>query len=137
MKNFIWILGLMFLGILTTSCLDDERVDNIYYRMKPIDSVDIQAVNGVFEVTEIKTYFTRENNCEDFFDYDYRAFGPDRIVSLVTWSVESDSCTEINEPSNSILRFMPERPGEYNFRFWSGYDEDNRPTYIEKNILIE
>jgi len=137
MKIIKWISPVLFLGLLTVSCLDDEQVDNIYYRMKQIDSIDIQAVNGVREVTEIKTYFTKSSSCEDFFDYDYRGFDMERRVALVTWEVEGENCAEISEADYSVLRFRPEKKGDYTFKFWSGNDSANQPVFIERTITIE
>lgn len=137
MKKIKWISAVLFLGLLTVSCLDDEQVDNIYYQMKPIDSIDIQAVNGVREITEIKTYYTKSGSCEDFFDYDYRGFDMERRVALITWKVEGDNCTEISEADYAVLRFRPEKAGDYTFKFWNGNDSTNQPVFIEKTITIE
>ncbi|MFA7615387.1 MAG: hypothetical protein WBF83_11645 [Moheibacter sp.] len=137
MKKIKWVSAVLFLGFLTVSCLDDERVDNINYQMKAIDSVDIQAVNGVREITEIKTYYTRLGSCEDFLDFDYSGFEMERRVALITWKVEGDSCTEAAEADYATLRFRPERPGNYTFKFWKGKDSLNQSVFIEKTITIE
>lgn len=132
-----WIAVFFVLSIGLTSCLnDDERTDNVFYRYSPIDSIGIDVVNGVMEVTEIKTYFTAPAECEQFFDYDYRAMGAERKVALITSRPENSICGESEEVSYSVLKFKPASRGEYTFLFWKGNDEDGFPVYLEKKILI-
>src|SRR5690554_2334087 len=136
MRKIILIVTLFLSGIFMLSCLENERVDNIYYTMKPIDSVDIQAVNGLNEVTEIKTYYTRNSECEDFFNFDYKGFDMERTVAIVTWNIDDVNCAEISEATHAILRFTPLNRGEYTFKFWKGNNDENQPEYIEMTIII-
>lgn len=132
-----WIALFLVLGFGLTSCLnDDNRPVNVYYQYRPIDSVEIGAINGVMEVTEIKTYFTASDSCEGFFDYDYSAMGPIRKVALITSKVEGQNCAAEPFADYSVLRFRPASRGEYTFLFWKANDEDGYPVYFEKKIYI-
>lgn len=138
MKKIKWILFVLTLcGIFVSSCLENERVDEVYYQLRPIDSIDIGAINNVNEVTEIKTYYTRTSSCEEFFDWDYFAWDFNRNVAIVTAKIENDSCTAVSEREYSTLLFRPIKSGEYNFKFWKGDDQDGNPVYIERKILIQ
>lgn len=137
MKKIYWLGILMISSVFCFSCLNDERVDNVYYSVTPIDSVQIGAVNRVGELTEIKTFYTRRNSCEDFFDYDYFAFDTERRVTIVTVTVKNDQCEVVQEADAWVLKFIPQHSGEYHFKFWNGNDENNKPIYLEEIINIQ
>lgn len=136
MKKFKWIVGLfIFSTFALQSCLDDESTQNVTYHYKGIDSIKVGEINSARQITEITTYFTRINECEQFFDYEYQGLGNERTVSMVTFRVEG-TCSEAASVDSTVLRFKPEFPGNYTFRFWNHNDEDNNPVFITEEILI-
>ncbi len=136
MKNIKWILALMITGLFVTSCLDDEPALNVDYEYAPIDSITIDEIRPAREVTEIRTYFTRNSECETFFDYDYQISGNERTVSIVISDLQVEDCLNISEASSHILQFRPETGGTYTFRFWAGNDANNEPIFIVQEIEI-
>jgi hypothetical protein len=136
MKNLKWIVGLFILSSFALqSCLDDENIQNVTYHYKGIDSIHVGQINSARQVTEITTYYTKISNCENFFDYEYRSLGNERTVTMVTFRLPND-CTTETELDSTILRFRPEVPGTYTFRFWNGNDENNNPIFINQEIII-
>lgn|SRR5690606_15125075 len=134
LKKFLLIVGLPFLSI---SCLDDEPVhDNVTFHYKQIDSVHIEQINPIYQVTKIKTFFTKNNSCEHFADYDYGIFGNIRHVTMITAKFNDQACNEIAQVDSAYLNFRPEQRGNYIFKFWAGNDENNEPIFIEKEIYI-
>jgi hypothetical protein len=136
MKNLKWIIGFLILTLTIVSCLDDEPTLNAVYNYKAIDSVQIGEIHPARQVTEIKTFYTRTNNCEDFFNYQYDILGNERSVVMIIAELQSNDCEEINETSSNTLQFKPENSGTYNFRFWNGVDENGQDVFIEKEIEI-
>ena len=136
MKSFISILSIVFSSCFLFSCLDDETVANVSYHYKQIDSVSIEQINSVHQITEITTYFTRNNACERFTDFEYRIFGNERIVTMITAKFNDVICSEMVVKDSAILNFRPEARGNYKFRFWAGNDDNNQPIFIEKQIYI-
>lgn len=136
MKRYLGLLSVALLSIALNSCLDDESTDNIFLSFKVIDSIQIEQVNPVKQITEIKTYFNRENTCEHIFDYDYSVFKNERTVRLVMSKTKNQSCDTINEAVYHTLKFRPEHNGKYTFHFWNGFDENNNPIYITEEIII-
>jgi|SRR5690606_35194905 len=136
MKNLKWLVGLFLIGILAVSCLDDEPVVNVSYQYRPIDSIQIDSVYSVFQVTEIKTFYSTSNTCQEFFNYDYTALGNERTVAIIAAEVEEPNCTDITEIESFTLKFRPERPGTYSFRFWNGKDENGQDKFIIREIEI-
>lgn len=136
MKNIKWIVGLfIFSSFALHSCLDDESTQNVTYHYKGIDSVRIGEVNSARQITEITTYFTRINGCERFFDFEYQGLGNERTVTMVTYRVDG-ACTQESAVDSTILRFKPELPGNYTFRFWNHNDENNNPVFVTEEVLI-
>lgn len=136
MSNLKWFVSLFLIGILTVSCLDDEPVMNVSYQYRPIDSIQIDSIYPARQVTEIKTFFTTTNGCQQFFDYDYTILGNERTVSVITSEVQEAGCTEITEVESAILRFSPTESGTYRFRFWNGKDADNQDIFIITEVQI-
>ena len=136
MKNLKWIIGLfLFAPFALHSCLDDESTQNVTYHYKGIDSVKIGEVNPARQITEITTYFTKVSSCEEFFDYEYQGLGNERTVTMVTYRVQT-SCTQGTSVDSTVLRFKPDLPGNYTFRFWNHNDESNNPVFITQEVLI-
>jgi hypothetical protein len=136
MKNLKWIVGLFILSSFALqSCLDDENTQQVTYHYKGIDSIKIGEIRNAREVTEITTYFTRINACENFFDYEYRSLGNERTVTMVTYRVQ-ESCSDGAIADSTVLRFRPDIPGTYTFRFWTGNDENQNPIFITQEIQI-
>ena len=136
MKGLKLFLSAVVLSFGLNSCLDDEPTTPVNYSYKAIDSVVIEQVNPLREVTEIKTYFTRNSTCEAFFDYKYFASGFDRDVVLVTSTIQDPSCQDTSVVAVKTLKFLPEKPGTYLFRFWAGTDENGDAIYITKEVGI-
>jgi len=136
MKSLRWIIGLALTGLVVVSCLDDEPVTDVVFRYKAIDSVQIDTILPARQVTEIKTYFTTQNGCQVFFDYDYTILGNERTVSVVISEVQNQGCTEIIQSHSPVLKFKPESSGIYTFRFWSGVDQDGQDLFIIREIEI-
>jgi len=136
MKNLKWFIGLILISLSVVSCLDDEPTVEVVYKYKAVDSVQIGEIHPSRQVTEIRTYFTRTNSCENFFNYEYHILGNERSVSAIFSEFEDASCEEISEPSYSVLQFKPENSGIYTFRFWNGLDENGQDVFIIKEIEI-
>lgn len=136
MKNFNWIIAIFIIIISAVSCLEEEPVSNVVYNFKSVDSIEIVQIRPAREITEIRAYFTRNNSCEDFFDYNYNISSNDRYVTFVFSKITNASCIPINQITDYTLEFQPERAGTYHFRFWKGLDSEGRDTYIDKEIII-
>ena len=124
------------MGFSITSCLDDEPTLQVDYVYAPTDSVQVGEIKPAREVTEIRTYFTRNSECETFFDYDYQISGNERTVSIVISDLQVNDCLNISESEFNTLQFKPESSGTYTFRFWAGNDENDDPIFIIKEIEI-
>ncbi len=136
MKSLKWLIAVMWMGLFISSCLDDEPTVKVSYQYTPVDSIQLGEIRPARQVTEIKTFFTRDSECETFFDYDYLISGNERTVSLVVSQLENQQCMEISQVSSNSLQFKPEESGVYVFRFWAGNDENDEPIFIIKEIEI-
>lgn len=138
MKSLKSVVGCIIIGMTIISCLDDEPVSNVNYKYSEIDSIQIGEINPARSVTEIKTFFTRNNSCETFFDYDYQISGNERSVSIITADVVNNvtNCADISEGVAHTLLFKPDVSGTYTFRFWAGNDENEEPIFIVKELEI-
>lgn len=136
MKSLKWLVGLFILGGILVSCLDDEPTLEIAYQYRPIDSIQIDTIMPSRQVTEIKTFFTTTNGCQDFFDYEYSILGNERTVAVITSEILEESCTAVTEAQSFTLQFKPESSGTYTFRFWGGIDENGDDIFIIREIEI-
>lgn len=136
MDKWRLLLGFLILNFGLTSCLNDETVTNVKYNYKKIDSIQIENINSIREITEIKTFFTQSNSCESFFDYEYLIAENQRIVTIVVANTDYGACQEMTTSKDEILKFQPEHKGKYIFKFWSGVDENGKETYITQELEI-
>lgn len=136
MKNLNWLVVLIMTGLIFNSCLDDEPTAEVEYKYAPVDSVHIGEIRPARMVTEITTFFTRQSDCEVFFDYDYQIAGNERTVSIISSNLVNQNCIEIMEVESNKLQFRPETSGKYVFRFWAGNASNNEPIFIIKEIDI-
>src|SRR5690606_3115291 len=136
MKNLKYWAVLMTIGLFFNACLDDEPTTQVTYQYVPIDSISFKEINPVKSVTEIKTYFTKSNDCELFFDYDYQISGNERTVSIITSLLRNENCIDAPQAAVNTLQFVPTSSGTYTFRFWAGIDENQQAQFIIKEIEI-
>ncbi len=136
MKNLKWLVSLFLIGLITVSCLDDEPTMNITYQYRPIDSIQIDTILPSRQVTEIKTFFTTTNSCQEFFNYEYSILGNERTVAIITSELQDVNCAEVIENKSFTLKFKPESSGIYTFRFWNGVDENGQDSFIIREIEI-
>lgn len=136
MKSLKWMIAMAMTGLVSNACLDDEPTAQVTYQYAPIDSIHIGEIQPARQVTEITTFFTRQNECEVFFDYDYQISGNERTVSLVTSNLENEGCIDIVEVGSNTLQFKPESSGTYTFRFWGGNNTNEEPIFIIREIEI-
>lgn len=136
MKKVYALIAVTCIGLFCLSCLEDEKVANVSYAYKGVDSVEILEIRPVNEVTQIKSYFTRTSSCENFFDYTYDVSGIERYVTFTFSKTASESCSTISESTDFVMDFKPDRSGIYRFRFWKGLDANGRDIFIEKEINI-
>lgn len=118
------------------SCLDDEAVHNVAYEKKAINEVQILEVRQPHEETEIETFYIRNSDCETFFNFDYTVSGNERIIVMITSTVEKEGCKDLNTEASQTLKFRPNQSGTYIFKFWTGDDDAGNPVYLEQEVII-
>ena len=127
-------LSVIFIGILLSSCKDDDDYETIESADKiKIDSVKIvNDTMDVLTVQSIRTYSTYNSKCQGFYGYDYVHTGNfSRNVTAYKYQT-SGSCSQANFVSANQINFSPQQIGTYTFKFWTG---DN--TWITKTIVVE
>lgn len=118
------------------SCLDDETVQNVVYQKKAITEVQILEVRHPHEETEIETFYIRNSDCETFFNFEYTVSGNERIIVMMTSTVEKEGCKDMNSETSQTLKFRPNNSGTYIFKFWTGDDDAGNPVYLEQEVII-
>lgn len=137
MKRFILVMCFMVSGMFLVSCMESEDTVEVVYKYRAIDSVQVELDFITGREADIYTYYTKQNKCEEFFNYDYLAIGNDRIVKAVVSEVVNNNCGEDSTIYSQVLKFKPKRPGVYSFYFLTGYDEETgSPVYLEEEIII-
>lgn len=137
MKRFKCLLGILLFGNLAVSCLDDEPVETYVYKYSAIDSIAIDTIMPVNKVTKIHTYFKTDKSCQYFYNYDYNIVGNERTVAVIlAEDDDSSKCNDIIANHERTLNFLPERPGDYTFRFWNGKDNNGNDKFIITKVTI-
>ncbi|WP_124979108.1 hypothetical protein [Nonlabens xiamenensis] len=132
--KFIWI-GLIC-GLFLASCsLDNGDTVNINFEVVPVESVEMPATFTFGQTYDIPVTFNR-NECQAFEGFTVESELNQRSIGVVVATPEADcGPTDINETRD--LRFLVASNGSYVFRFFSGFNQDQEPEYLEYTVIVE
>lgn len=136
MKRALLTLGIIISAFSLWSCNDDDEYSTFHYVARGIDSIAMPDSAQLGRRVEIKTYTKIKQNCQQFQTHGYDVVGNERTVTA--WFVEWDEpqCGE-DMTTAPYFYFAPQETGNYHFRFWAGYDDENeQDVFISKNIHI-
>lgn len=140
-KLFSYLLALVFVGLTTISCLDDDSNEPFYtYGFIPATAIDVNldSIQPVSQTTNVKVTFNLAGSCQEFVEF--RRILPAEENELkvgIFGSQENNvSCTNDIRPTVKTLKFTPTTSGEQTIRVWAGKDPGGADIYISKTITI-
>ncbi len=137
MKN-IFILGFLSLVVLTnSSCLKDDGPE---YTFAPllIKSVDLPESFNLNETYRVSVTYDKPKTCTEFWDFSFtRNELTTRTVAVIgTEPLDVNTCTEAVTEETKTFNFKVIYNQTYQFKFYSGRDEDGNATFIEMEVPI-
>ncbi|WP_068598319.1 hypothetical protein [Vaginella massiliensis] len=140
MRNLV-VGGLLSLGLLFTSCLDDEfEGPNTTLEYLATDSIQVDSVYSIRTKIPFKVFYTLPASNYSF--YNFQDIRTDRTqdsvqeVAVVVAKKEGISDNTV-KAENRTLVFSPSRTGKYVFKFYSGKTPGGTPTFVRKEIRVE
>jgi hypothetical protein len=136
MNNMKHILLLVLVGLSFSSCSVDNN-DNFNLEIVPINNVEMPASFTVNNVSQISVYYNNPSGCYEFSNFYYSTIGNDRTVAVYCKKYTGQNCgPNVSYNENVPLNFKPKVAGTYNFRFWSGVNNEGVDQYIEHEVVV-
>ncbi|AQX08866.1 hypothetical protein BAZ12_07700 [Elizabethkingia miricola] len=134
--KFAFLLGIF--GVIFTSCLGDNRGDNVIYGYLATSKVEDKEIKAVGELSKLTVTYKTTNTCQAFVQFQITK-NVDNVIELgVVGSQRSgDGCTDKAEEKTSEFSFTPPKAGTYTLKFWSGKNSDNSDQFIEHKVEIK
>ncbi|MEN8898881.1 MAG: hypothetical protein ABF251_09255 [Nonlabens sp.] len=118
------------------SCdIEDDTNSIVNYQLLPVLEVEMPRQFVFGEIHTIPVIFEYTNTCESFAGFEVSSDLNERLVTVVA-SVTDDNCGEAIQRTQQDLRFLAASNGTYVFKFFTGLDANNEPTYLEYTIPV-
>lgn len=135
--NYKVISLLVLIALLFTNCsIDDGEAPIVNYEILPIVEVELPSSFIFGERYQIPVIFDYTNSCQRFAGFDVNSTLNERVITVVA-AVTFDNCIDEEERTQQNLNFLVASNGSYVFKFFTGLDTDNEPTYLEYTIPVE
>ncbi len=116
---------------------DDDSLNDFYFEILPIESVDIPAEFNFGQTYKIKVSYLRPSGCHVFNDFYYTTELNQRTVAVINTVYPNQPCeTFENELVEVSFNFMVTSNGTYVFRFWQGEDENGNDMYYIVEVPV-
>lgn len=138
MKKAILLLLLFGGCMLFNSCGLDDDGQNFHFTTLSITEANVPDSFDLNETYTIEVTYLRPNNCTFFEGFDFSKPGEtDRdIVAIGSVLTDDSACTQVVEEVIATFEFNVIFTDDYHFRFYSGTDANDNPTYVEYTIPV-
>ncbi len=136
--KLIMLLALVSVGFNSCSISDDDSFSDVQLEIVAVTAVEFPAELKFGEINNIIVRYDNPTTCNRFEGFNVDSTLNQRTVSIVTTRTtpNNGNCAMTNLPTEQILRFLPTSNGSYVFRFLSGQDANNEPTYLEFTVEV-
>lgn len=131
------IFALFLIAISFVSCeLEDDARDSVL-QLGPIESVTMPERYKVDSVSKIMIRYVQPSTCHIFTGFYYERFAATRTVAIQFNKLNQNNCEVLNDPPFEVsLNFEPKAPGNYVFRFWTGFNQSGAETYLTEEVIV-
>ncbi|MBS7333129.1 hypothetical protein [Faecalibacter bovis] len=140
-KFFSYLFLLVFIGVTTVSCLDDDSNEPFYtYGFIPATAIDVNldSIQPVSQPTNVKISFNLAGSCQEFLEFRriLPADANDTKIGVFGSQKNNSACTNDIITTVKTLKFTPTTAGEQTIRVWAGKDPGGADIYISKTITV-
>ncbi|AZQ43221.1 hypothetical protein [Nonlabens ponticola] len=137
--RFKFYAALMILAFAVSSCEigDDDGAIPVQFEVVAITGVDIDDTFEFGETNEITIRYNLPSDCHSFEGFNVQSLLNNREVRVVTGFVDVGDCVRELKPEEQTLEFLAASNGTYNFKFFTGFDENNEPEFLEYEVEVE
>ena len=131
------VFGLLISSLfMFQSCNKDDDFNVVFEKLQIVD-VEIADTFHLGRTYEVLVTFIRPNECTYFQGFDvYPKDVTIRNVTAIGAHYENQECTqEATEVTDKFL-FNVIYDQDYEFRFWTGVDDEGNPEYIQKIVVV-
>lgn len=119
----------MSLFVLSCSLSDDSDISTNV--LLPIENAVLATEFERGEIYDIYLTYLRPSSCHIFNDIYFAAESNENTVAIIeTYFNGPESCNELNEMHEAILRFKAGDEDSYVFKFWQGEDDNGDDQYL-------
>jgi hypothetical protein len=130
------IFFLLLIAISVTSCSVDDDVNDFYYEILPVESVEIPEEFVLGQTYEITVTYLRPTTCHVFNNFYYDSELNQRTVVVTSVYQNNDCLVLIDEEVEATFNFMVNSNGTYVFKFWQGEDENGNDLYYIVEVPV-
>lgn len=123
------IVLLALLPLMFFSCSVDNDLDDFYFEIMPIESVDIPESFVFGQTYEISVTYDKLNTCHSFYDFIYEINENERTIAVVDIVSTNMTCEDEEELVTVSFNFTVSSFDTYLFKFYQGEDEDGVDQY--------
>lgn len=124
-------------ALLLSSCLPGDNDGFPAFAYGPVQEVEAPTAYRVDSISEFTIRYSRPNTCYVFNGFYYQREGMMRTVAIEYAFLDRDDCVVEQNPVYEVpLRFRPEEPGTYTFKFWTGEDDAGVDQFIEVEAVV-
>ncbi len=140
MKKVLMSIMLLVACSWFVSCSSDDDSPNFYFTTLDVIEADMPEFFELGKTYDIDVLYSRPNGCTYFEGFDViktTQTGRDIVVIGSVLTGEDIACTQAVEEVIATLRFSVIYTDEYNFRFYTGDDENGNAQFIEYTVPVE
>ena len=119
------------------SCSLDTAEENFQFTTLQVVSADFPEAFDHNQIHEINVVVLRPDSCTFFEGFEVNS--PElttREVAAVGTVLLNQDCTEQIEEVTATFTFRVDHTETYNFRFFTGNDEDGNPAFLEYEVPV-
>ncbi|NMH28343.1 hypothetical protein [Flavobacterium silvaticum] len=135
MRLFLVFLCVVF-GVSSCS-LSDEDTKSYEYTLPVQYVVSPQSIT-LGDTATFAVSYRRPSDCYIFNGFNVEVANFNRLVSVKAIYFNNSECLDDQGTVYEVpMDFVPSTTGTYEFKFWSGDNEQNEPEYITKTVTVE
>ena len=132
----IHLLFAVLTSLTLMSCGFDDN-QNVYLEIVPVSVIEMPTKYKVDSITQIPISYIRPTVCHQFSNFYYNSIGNERTVAVYCLTNGQQNCAASTNEITVPLNFKPKAIGTYNFRFWTGEDDNGVNQYMEYEITVD
>lgn len=134
MKKVFLLLGLLALVV---SCSLDDEGQNVSYKFVPVADFELPDSLVLGQRYQFPIKYVSPSDCNAFYGFEYDRIDSTRFVYIVNQVLENTDCEVTTDTITASLNFEVLYNYTYVFKFFSGFDSNDEPTFKTQEVPVK